>query len=577
MIRLLTMFTIAAVAAGSPALGQVASDSPADRPATASFWGDTGLWFVPTAEVVRPRGWSFSLYRTEFDFKQGATDVSDWPLTFAVGAGPRAEVFAAMRVVTRIDRDLRPLFEPANENDGGLVNDRPFVRETWTGNDPGDLFLGTKINLVSERLNQPFALAVRGTVKLPTADEESGAGTGQTDYFADVVMSREIGRRVELTAFGGYAFRGDPDDIDVSNGLRWGFGAAFGARANVRFTAEMFGERTSENVVRALPGVLTGADGSIAPGVSHVSSGTTAALGLTWQHGSGMLLGAGITYQFGLDGNTIADPRLTDDDAGHAVGLQFRIGFHRGVQLYRPPAPPPIAAAPEPAPVAPPVETPPPAAAPAPVNQAPMVRASCDPCRVVVGQAVTIRVEGTDPDGDPLTYRWSSSAGGTLIDPRAATTTWRAETVPGTVTMTVTADDGRGNVVSDRVSIEIISLPVVVAFDDVLFDLDAHALRPDALAVLERAVTALRENPSVRLHIEGHASEEGTASYNMALSERRAQAVRDFLLSHGIEASRLRTTGFGETRPKYDNAHEETRRLNRRAALAVEGQSTEVR
>ena len=75
------------------------------------------------------------------------------------------------------------------------MNEYPFVRETWTGNDLGDVYLGAKVNLLSERLNQPLALALRGTVKVPTADDESGAGTGEWDYFADMVLSKEISRR----------------------------------------------------------------------------------------------------------------------------------------------------------------------------------------------------------------------------------------------------------------------------------------------------------------------------------------------------------------------------------------------
>ena len=162
--------------------------------ATATYWGDTGLWFVPTAEVVRPKGWSISAYRTEFDFRQGLTDVSDCPVTVAAGAGPRLEIFGALRVVTRIDRDTRPLFQATESSEGGLTNDRPFVNNTWTGNQLGDLYLGAKGNLLSEGVNQPLALALRGTMKLPTADKDKGAGTGEYDYFADVVLSKEIAR-----------------------------------------------------------------------------------------------------------------------------------------------------------------------------------------------------------------------------------------------------------------------------------------------------------------------------------------------------------------------------------------------
>ena len=74
---------------------------------------------------------------------------------------------------------------------------------------------------------------------------------------------------------------------------------------------------------------------------------------------------------------------------------------------------------------------------------------------------------------------------------------------------------------------------------------------------------------NLRLEIEGHTCNIGTAEYNLALGERRANAVRDYLASRGITAERLRTVSYGEERPKFDNGREETRRLNRRAALVV--------
>ncbi|MET0166213.1 MAG: transporter, partial [Vicinamibacterales bacterium] len=186
MRRLILMLTLSGALAAAPAWAQDdSSGTRTERPATASYWGDTGLWFIPTAETVKPGGFSFSVYRTEFDFKQGVTDVSDWPVTFAVGAGPRTEIFGALRVVTRIDRDLRPLFVPGDQEDGGVNNDNPFVREQWTGNKLGDLLLGGKFNLLTEHRQQPFALAFRGTVKLPTGDQDGGASTGEFDAFTD--------------------------------------------------------------------------------------------------------------------------------------------------------------------------------------------------------------------------------------------------------------------------------------------------------------------------------------------------------------------------------------------------------
>jgi len=101
------------------------------------------------------------------------------------------------------------------------------------------------------------------------------------------------------------------------------------------------------------------------------------------------------------------------------------------------------------------------------------------------------------------------------------------------------------------------------------FDFDRYSLRPEATRVLDEAVNAMREDATLRLTIEGHTCNIGTAEYNLALGDRRANAVRDYLVSRGVGADRLQTISYGEERPKYDNAREETRRLNRRAAMVV--------
>ena len=230
-----------------------------------------------------------------------------------------------------------------------------------------------------------------------------------------------------------------------------------------------------------------------------------------------------------------------------------------------PPPPPPRVVEAPPPPVAAPPPAPPP---PAPVaNRQPTVKAECEPCKVEVGQSVTLRAATQDPDGDALSTSWSVTAG-TIADSRAATTQWRAETVPGTVTFTVTTEDSRGGKASGTVTVEVIGGPLQ-ALSDIQFDLDRDELRPDALPILAIALKALNDVPTRRLHIEGHASDDGTAEYNMALGERRAIAVRDYLVGRGIDGSRITIVSYGEERPKYDTAQEATRRLNRRAALIV--------
>jgi OOP family OmpA-OmpF porin len=139
--------------------------------------------------------------------------------------------------------------------------------------------------------------------------------------------------------------------------------------------------------------------------------------------------------------------------------------------------------------------------------------------------------------------------------------------VPVTVTVTCPTDN---KTASDTVNIQVVK-PVVkeFVFEDVHFDFDRYSLRPEATRALDEAVRTLQANPDLRIEIEGHTCNIGTAEYNLALGERRATAVREYLTSRGISADRLRTVSYGEERPKYDNAREETRRLNRRAALMV--------
>jgi outer membrane protein OmpA-like peptidoglycan-associated protein len=561
MRRLFLIVMMIGAVASSSARAQDNPQQREERPATASFWGDTGLWFLPTAETLRPAGFSFSVYRTEFDFKQGLTDVSEWPITAAFGAGSRTEVFGSFHAVTRIDRDTRPLFQPTNNSQGGLASDVPLANEPWSGNTIGDLYFGGKFNILTEHRQQPFALAFRGTAKAPTADKDKGAGTGEWDYFADAVVSKEIVRRIEVTGFTGYAWRGNPSGIDLSDGWRWGVGAAWGARSYLRLTTEFFGEETAKSTIIAVPGTVTGTDGSMAPVVSDLSHGTTTAVGLTYQHPSGVSLGAGFTYQTGLQD-------LPTENGKRGWGMQFRVGFHRGVSIFNPVPPPRTVeglAPPAPPPPPPPAPEPPPPPPPV-VNRQPTVHAVCDPCRVEVGKSASIRADAQDPDGDQLQYRWATPSG-TIVDPRALATMWTAETAPGTVALTVTADDGRGGTASDTVKIEVIRSPRNLAFDEVRFDFDQSVIRPDARTALDKAVRTLNDNPDVRLNIGGHTSDEGTAEHNQELSERRATAVRDYLVSHGIPAARLTTEGFGENMPKYDNSKEETRKLNRRAEL----------
>src|SRR5262245_132198 len=169
------------------------------RPATTTFFGDTGLWFVPTGEVLPHGKWSASAYRRGTNYIQGYSNVADFAGTFGFGIRDRAEIFGSFLVDTRIDRDVRPVFlQDANPAQfGGIIDRYPRVNQYWTGDNVGDFYIGAKVNLLSERENDPAAFALRGMVKLPTAADDKGVGTGKPDFSIDAIISKELQKVVE--------------------------------------------------------------------------------------------------------------------------------------------------------------------------------------------------------------------------------------------------------------------------------------------------------------------------------------------------------------------------------------------
>ena len=190
---------------------------------------------------------------------------------------------------------------------------------------------------------------------------------------------------------------------------------------------------------------------------------------------------------------------------------------------------------------------------------------------MLVGGNATVTADAQDPDGDTLRYRWSRARPAFFQNPADRQTRWTAPQQAGSVPLTVTVDDGKGGTASATTTIQVTAPPPVVelTFEDVYFDFDRSTLRPEALRLLDDAVAKLQANPGRNIIIEGHTCNIGTAEYNLALGERRAESVRSYLTSRGVAAGRLEVRSYGEEAPKYDNSREETRRLNRRAALTV--------
>jgi outer membrane protein OmpA-like peptidoglycan-associated protein len=299
----------------------------------------------------------------------------------------------------------------------------------------------------------------------------------------------------------------------------------------------------------------------VSPLLVNTENLTRATLGFTWQDKKGFFVGGGISWNVPT-GERLAGHADADDFPGVVRDYwdwQVRIGYHPGVRTYVPPPPPPT-----PTPVAPPA---------APVHNL-SVRAQCDPCTVEVGKTSTVTAIPQSSINCAVTYRWTAPTG-TFANPTARQTIWTAPNQEGSVPVTVTVTCPSDNkTASDSVTIQVVRpAPVVeLNFEDVYFDFDRSSLRPEALRLLDDAVTKLQANPSKNIVIEGHTCSIGTAEYNLALGERRAASVRDYLVSRGVPAARLETRSYGEEAPKFDNSREETRRLNRRAALVVKVQ-----
>ncbi len=183
------------------------------------------------------------------------------------------------------------------------------------------------------------------------------------------------------------------------------------------------------------------------------------------------------------------------------------------------------------------------------------------------GAVTQCRSTATDPDGDAVTCRWTGPSG-TFGTPNQPNTSWTAGQNPGAVPLTVTCSDPRGGSATSTVTVQV-NQRIVLTFEDVHFDFDRFNLRPDALKILDDAVSKLGQNATVRITIEGHTDSIGTSEYNLALGERRANSVRDYLVNRGITNTRLRTVSYGEDRPIADNNSAQGRAQNRRAHLVV--------
>ena len=112
---------------------------------------------------------------------------------------------------------------------------------------------------------------------------------------------------------------------------------------------------------------------------------------------------------------------------------------------------------------------------------------------------------------------------------------------------------------------------LIVNMSDVLFDTGKYTLKPDTKISLAKVAGILQAYPGLKLQVEGYTDSVGSDEYNQKLSENRADAVRDFLITQGVQTENITATGYGKAKPVADNATAQGRAQNRRVQLVVSG------
>lgn len=122
---------------------------------------------------------------------------------------------------------------------------------------------------------------------------------------------------------------------------------------------------------------------------------------------------------------------------------------------------------------------------------------------------------------------------------------------------------------SNNQTIASLSVGATVVLNDIYFQFDRSTILQQSYKELTNLVNLMQDNPKMRIEIGGHTDDQGSASYNLRLSESRAKAVADYLIAKGIDPKRLQYRGYGKTRPIADNKTEEGQAKNRRVEIKI--------
>jgi len=476
------------------------------------------IFNVPTAHCLPQGKYSFSLLYNNIDRETVNVDINQVSFSFSYGISDRLQLTGIFIPFVQTDFDaILP---------NSRLNSHPFANR-FIEQGVGDFFIAAKYSLFTEKESKP-GMSLQGYLKLPLADADKGLGSGKVNGGFDFIISKGIENYLFLSGSLGLMLVGTPDDIadlgkNLSHELHYSIGTFFPTTSHFQGVVELLG-------------------------ISYLNDND-------FPQNNPLDLTVGMQYRF---------------DRGLRVGLGYRrnLAFQNGD--VRPDGMvamisfTPVEKKPAPTPVVPPPLPPPP---PKEVNRNPWVKLTAEPEELYSGEASRVTAKAGDPDGDPLSYHWSCSAG--VIEGTGTQVNWVAKDLnPGAYQVSCLVDDGKGGSASDTVTIKVVEKPIVI--EDIFFEFDKYELLPESIEKLNNIAELMVKDPTLSYQIEGHCCYIGTEAYNMALGEHRAQAIKNYLVNiKGISLDRLTTISYGESRPKYDNSREETRRLNRRGHFMV--------
>ena len=487
------------------------------HPWAPSYEGTTGLFHMPVAYTLPKGKFSFSLFRDNLDRDPKDEDISIHGLSLGWGATDKLEIYGNFGLQNRIDADA--LFQ------AGFVNDYPFVATPWeTG--VGDIKLGAKYKFLDDYMGDAVGLAVRGFVKLPTADDEKGLGTGKTAYGADLVISKSLSEKADIHGSLGYQVNSDPDGVDLGNAFKWGLGLNIPACYFIQLQAELVGTNYS------------GGDS-----VFEQTNPLDLVVGpIIW-------FKPGFFIRPALSWNLNFNDRGLNQGSKSWTGRHISIGYHPGAackEIYTPPPPPPP-----------------------PSNGNPTVSCAVERSSLLPGETTGVRATASDPDGDPLTYEWSASAGSVSGSGPAVTFNSAGMSAGSSATVTVRVSDGRNGIGSANCPVSVAG-PAAPATTSTCtaggFPPNRDRLNNVDKACLDDVASRLRQDPRSTVVIIGHA-DKGERTPEV-IARKRAEAVKRYLtVERGVDASRISVRSAGSSKPLDTGTSAAARARNRRVEV----------